>query len=116
VDRRTLKKTFVKEFVSAVQLMTDVPPVRLKFVIVKAVGGAAHTVEEKISAKTICSASGFGRMGICMGRSYKAGFNSPQLSKPPTAIPATGLLHKEPNIQHPVGGPEGRKGREFTEY
>ena len=69
VDRRTLKKTFVKELVSAVQPMTDVPPVRVKFVIVKAVGGVAHSVEEKNSAaqKTNRPLPGFGPFGISIG-------------------------------------------------
>jgi hypothetical protein len=87
-----LKKTFVKEFVSAVQLMTDVPALRWKFVIVKEIGGDAHTfgIKEKISAAqiTIRSANGCGRVGISMAWFYRSGFNSPQVSKPRQWSPA----------------------------
>src|SRR5262245_21422391 len=65
--------------------MTDVPPLRLKFVIVKAIGCDAHKVglEETISAEqnAIRCGNGFGSPGISMKWLYKSEINSPQLSK-----------------------------------
>ena len=77
-----MKKTLVKEFVSAVQRITDVSPLLVKFVIVKGTGADAHRigVKEKVSAvqKAIRCANRFGRSGISMGDLYKPEFNPPQ--------------------------------------